>query len=77
MKENRLHELKFARQKSAYFYLSAAGTVFAPEMSDARIWWAINGVLTTVVDDFFDVGGSREELENLISLVEMYNPLHP
>lgn len=77
MKENRLHELKFARQKSAYFYLSAAGTVFDPEMSDARIWWAINGVLTTVVDDFFDVGGSREELENLISLVEMYNPLHP
>ncbi|EEE61665.1 hypothetical protein OsJ_16125 [Oryza sativa Japonica Group] len=39
VKENRLHELKFARQKSAYFYLSAAGTVFDPEMSDARIWW--------------------------------------
>uniref|UniRef100_A0A0D3G080 Ent-kaurene synthase n=1 Tax=Oryza barthii TaxID=65489 RepID=A0A0D3G080_9ORYZ len=76
VKENRLHELKFARQKSAYFYLSAAGTVFDPEMSDARIWWAINGVLTTVVDDFFDVGGSREELENLISLVEMWDEHH-
>jgi ent-kaurene synthase len=32
-------------------------------------------VLTTVVDDFFDVGGSKEELENLISLVEKYNNL--
>uniref|UniRef100_A0A0D9W9B9 Terpene synthase metal-binding domain-containing protein n=1 Tax=Leersia perrieri TaxID=77586 RepID=A0A0D9W9B9_9ORYZ len=73
VKENRLHELKFARQKLAYFYLSAAGTIFDPEMSDARIWWAINGVLTTVVDDFFDVGGSTEELENLISLVEMWD----
>uniref|UniRef100_J3M1B1 Terpene synthase metal-binding domain-containing protein n=1 Tax=Oryza brachyantha TaxID=4533 RepID=J3M1B1_ORYBR len=73
VKENRLHKLKFARQKSAYFYLSAAGTIFDPEMSDPRIWWAINGVLTTVVDDFFDVGGSREELENLISLVEMWD----
>uniref|UniRef100_A0A0E0KV28 Uncharacterized protein n=1 Tax=Oryza punctata TaxID=4537 RepID=A0A0E0KV28_ORYPU len=76
VKENRLHDLKFARQKSAYFYLSGAGTIFDPEMSDARIWWAINGVLTTVVDDFFDVGGSREELENLISLVKMWDKHH-
>jgi ent-kaurene synthase len=32
--------------------------------------WAKNAVLTTVVDDFFDIGGSKEELENLIALVE-------
>ncbi|KAL5216888.1 hypothetical protein ABZP36_008289 [Zizania latifolia] len=76
VKENGLHKLQFARQKSAYFYLSAAGTVFDPELSDARITWTINGVLTTVVDDFFDVGGSREELENLISLVEMWDEHH-
>ncbi|WOL15862.1 Terpene synthase, metal-binding domain-containing protein [Canna indica] len=31
-------------------------------MSDARISWAKNGILITVVDDFFDVGGSREDL---------------
>ncbi|KAG8043418.1 hypothetical protein GUJ93_ZPchr0458g22360 [Zizania palustris] len=76
VKDNGLHKLQFARQKSAYFYLSAAGTVFDPELSEARVAWAINGVLTTVVDDFFDVEGSREELENLISLVEMWDEHH-
>jgi acyclic sesquiterpene synthase len=74
VKECKLDQLPFARQKLAYFYLSAAGTMFPPELSDARILWAKNGVLTTVVDDFFDVGGSKEELENLVTLVEMYGP---
>lgn len=68
--------MQFARQKLVYFYLSAAGTIFPPEQSDVRMFWALNGALTTVVDDFFDVGGSKEELENLVNLVEMYDPLH-
>ncbi|RLM65650.1 acyclic sesquiterpene synthase-like isoform X2 [Panicum miliaceum] len=76
VKESRLDQLPFARQKLAYFYLSAAGTIFTPELSDARILWAKNGVLTTVVDDFFDVGGSIEELENLVTLVEMWDEHH-
>ena len=70
VKESRLDQLPFARQKLAYFYLSAAGTMFSLELSDTRIFWAMNGVLTTVVDDFFDVGGSKQELENLTALVE-------
>lgn len=72
VKERRLDQLPFARQKLAYFHLSAAGTIFPQELSDARISWVKNGVLITVVDDFFDMGGSQEELENLIALVEMY-----
>lgn len=72
VKEYRLDKLKFARQKQAYCYFSGAATFFSPELSDARISWAKNGVLTTVVDDFFDVGGSVEELVNLIQLVEKY-----
>ncbi|OEL36665.1 Acyclic sesquiterpene synthase [Dichanthelium oligosanthes] len=76
VKESRLDQLPFARQKLAYFYLSAAGTIFTPELSDARILWAKNGVLTTIVDDFFDVGGSKEELENLVTLVEMWDEHH-
>lgn len=68
-----MDQLEFARQKLAYCYFSTAATLFPPEMSDARISWAKNSVLTTVVDDFFDVGGSREELLNLIMLVEMYD----
>ncbi|CAN6689101.1 unnamed protein product [Malus baccata var. baccata] len=73
VEEYRLDKLKFARQKQAYCYFSAAATLFPPELSDARISWAKNGVLTTVVDDFFDVGGSEEELINLIQLVEKWD----
>ncbi|GLU05094.1 hypothetical protein SLE2022_222130 [Rubroshorea leprosula] len=73
VKEKRLDKLKFARQKLAYCYFSAAATLCSPELSDARVSWAKNGVLTTVVDDFFDVGGSEVELVNLIQLVEMHD----
>ncbi|XP_038888073.1 ent-kaur-16-ene synthase, chloroplastic isoform X2 [Benincasa hispida] len=71
--ENKLDKLKFARQKLAYCYFSAAATLTSPELCDARLSWAKNGVLTTVVDDFFDVGGSEEELLNLIQLVEKWD----
>ncbi|XP_009106668.1 ent-kaur-16-ene synthase, chloroplastic isoform X1 [Brassica rapa] len=71
--ENRLQELKFARQKLAYCYFSGAATLFSPELSDARISWAKGGVLTTVIDDFFDVGASKEEMENFIHLVEQWD----
>lgn len=73
--ENRLDKLNFARQKLAYCYFSSAATLFSPELSDARISWAKNGVLTTVVDDFFDVGSSEEEQLQLIQLVEEYIPI--
>ena len=73
--ERRLDTLKFARQKLAYCYFSCAATIFSPELSDARISWAKSGVLTTVVDDFFDVGGSEEEQVDLIQLVEKYIPI--
>nr|AKP96362.1 ent-kaurene synthase [Grindelia hirsutula] len=71
--ENRLNQLKFARQKTAYCYFSVAATLSSPELSDARISWAKNAILTTVVDDFFDVGGSMDELANLIQCVEKWN----
>ncbi|RDY07072.1 hypothetical protein CR513_08859, partial [Mucuna pruriens] len=71
--ESRLDTLKFARQKLAYCYFSGAATLFSPELSDARISWAKNGVLTTVVDDFYDVGASLEEQVDLIQLVEKWD----
>ncbi|XP_015692219.1 ent-kaur-16-ene synthase, chloroplastic isoform X2 [Oryza brachyantha] len=76
VKDEKLDQLPFARQKLTYCYLSAAATIFPPELSDARIAWAKNGVLTTVVDDFFDLGGSKEELENLVDLVEKWDGHH-
>uniref|UniRef100_A0A0D9W9C0 Uncharacterized protein n=1 Tax=Leersia perrieri TaxID=77586 RepID=A0A0D9W9C0_9ORYZ len=76
VKEKKLDQLPFARQKLTYCYLSASAAIFPPELSEARIAWAKNGVLTTVVDDFFDLGGSKEELENLIALVERWDGHH-
>ncbi|QHN97033.1 ent-kaurene synthase-like 1 isoform X2 [Arachis hypogaea] len=71
--ESKLDKLEFARQKLAYCYFSAAANLFAPELSDARISWAKNGVLTTVVDDFYDVGSTEEEQVNLIQLMEEWD----
>ncbi|KAK3220893.1 hypothetical protein Dsin_014863 [Dipteronia sinensis] len=71
--EKRLDKLKYARQKMAYCYFSVAATLIFPELSHAREFWAKNGVLITVVDDFFDVGGSEEELVNLVQLIEEWN----
>ncbi|KAM4070765.1 hypothetical protein ACB094_11G008700 [Castanea mollissima] len=68
--KSRLDKLRFARQKQAYCYFSGAATFFSPELSDARMSWAKSMVLATVVDDFFDIGGSEEELVNLIQLVK-------
>ncbi|KAM0922160.1 hypothetical protein ACQ4PT_006384 [Festuca glaucescens] len=73
VKGNRLDQLRFARQRQTYCYLSAVATIFPPELSDTRISWVKNAILTTIVDDFFDIGGSKEELENLITLVEMWD----
>ncbi|ONM14042.1 kaurene synthase2 [Zea mays] len=73
VKECRLDQLPFVRQNLAYFLLSAAGCMYSPELSEARTLCAKNGALITVVDDFFDVGGSKEELENLVMLVELWD----
>ncbi|KAK9131608.1 hypothetical protein Scep_011136 [Stephania cephalantha] len=68
--KNRLDQLEFARQKLSYSYFSIASTIFPPELSDARMSWTKNTVLTTIVDDFFDFGGSQKELADLVSVFE-------
>lgn len=49
-----------------------ASTVFPPELSDARIASIQNTLLTVAVDDFFDGGGSAEEQDNFVALIEKY-----
>lgn len=51
-----------------------AALMYAPELSEARILCTKNCMLATAVDDLFDVGGSREEMENLVRLIDMYAP---
>ncbi|CAI0474039.1 unnamed protein product, partial [Linum tenue] len=73
VKDYRIEELKFARQKVAYGFFAAAAILFSPEHAEARSSWAKNTVLVTLVDDLFDVGGSEEELLNLIDLVKAWH----
>ncbi|KAM0917851.1 hypothetical protein ACQ4PT_009267 [Festuca glaucescens] len=51
LKENRLDQLQFARQRLSYCYLSAASTIFTSELSNARISWSKSAMLTAVVND--------------------------
>ncbi|KAF5184202.1 Ent-kaur-16-ene synthase protein [Thalictrum thalictroides] len=64
-----IEHYQWFKESKTYIYFSGASILFTPEQSDARISWTKNAVLATVVDDFFDVGGCREELENLFELV--------
>ncbi|KAK6930388.1 Terpene synthase, metal-binding domain, partial [Dillenia turbinata] len=68
-REFRLDRLKYTRRKVVACALSAAATLFSPELSDVRISWIKHAVLAYVVDDFFDVGSSQQEQENLIHLL--------
>jgi ent-kaurene synthase len=52
-----------------------ASNVFPSELYDASIAWIQNSILTAVVDDFFECGGSPKELRNFITLIEKYHIL--
>uniref|UniRef100_A0A2C9VM42 Uncharacterized protein n=1 Tax=Manihot esculenta TaxID=3983 RepID=A0A2C9VM42_MANES len=73
VKEYNFEKLEFARQKIAYAYFAVAAVLPHPDLSDARIAWAKNSVLTTVVDDFFDFGGSMEEIQNFMELIRRWD----
>ncbi|XP_057822889.2 copalyl diphosphate synthase 1 isoform X2 [Cryptomeria japonica] len=72
--DSKFGDLHYARQKLVYCYFSVASTLFSPEMSAARIVWTKNAVLTTVIDDFYDVGGSTEELQCFLEAVKRWDP---
>uniref|UniRef100_A0A0D9X6J6 Uncharacterized protein n=1 Tax=Leersia perrieri TaxID=77586 RepID=A0A0D9X6J6_9ORYZ len=71
--EVRLDKLKFARVMPLHTLFSAAATMFPAELSEARIAWSQNSLLTTVADDLLDSGGSREEMENFIALIDKWD----
>jgi len=70
VKEMRLEELEFARVMPLVCLLPPASTMFPSELSEARLAYAMENILVTVVDDMFDVGGSKEELDNFITLID-------
>nr|AOG18230.1 diterpene synthase [Taiwania cryptomerioides] len=70
----KLGDLPFARQKLVFAYFTAASTLFSPEMSAVRIVWTKNLLLTLVIDDFYDAGGSIEELQCFLEAVKRWDP---
>ncbi|CAL1368071.1 unnamed protein product [Linum trigynum] len=56
-----------------YCYFSAAATYYDPELSDARISWAKHSLLTSLIDDFYDIFGTAEEHLNLLELFERWD----
>ncbi|GKE14044.1 Ent-kaur-16-ene synthase, chloroplastic-like protein [Tanacetum coccineum] len=74
MVENRFDQLKFVRPGiTAQLYIAAVLTLPSPELLDARISYAKSCIFAVVFDDFFDAGGSLDELVNLIHCVEKWN----
>ncbi|XP_050232952.1 ent-kaur-16-ene synthase, chloroplastic-like [Mercurialis annua] len=68
----RFEELNFARLMLLNCYYTNSAVLVAPELAHARVSITKNCVLATVVDDFFDIAGSKEELENLVQLVQRW-----
>ncbi|WVZ74936.1 hypothetical protein U9M48_023050 [Paspalum notatum var. saurae] len=71
-KEVGLDQLKFVRVMRWDVFVYLASMVFPPELYDAAVAWIRCVILTIVVDDFFDYGGSAEELKNFVSIIEKW-----
>ncbi|KAH9321137.1 hypothetical protein KI387_015776, partial [Taxus chinensis] len=72
--EAKFGDLHFARQKLVYCYFSVASTLFSPEMSAVRMVWTKNSALITLIDYFYDVEGSMEELQVFVEAVKRWDP---
>jgi hypothetical protein len=68
-----IDQLEFARVMPSDLFIFMAAAVFPAESYNASIAWTQNSILTTVVDDLFDGGGSIDELRNLVALIEEYD----
>ncbi|KAI4323262.1 hypothetical protein L6164_022882 [Bauhinia variegata] len=71
--EYRIDKLGSPKNKMIYSYLTAASKIVLPELSDARLSWVKNGCLTIVVDDFFDLWASEDDMTKIMQLLEKWN----
>ncbi|KAH0644057.1 hypothetical protein KY289_035031 [Solanum tuberosum] len=69
----RLDQLGLSEQFIYTTYLMSIAVVSDPEFSDARLMYAKYGMLLTIVDDLFDGFTSKDELLNIIELVERWD----
>ncbi|KAK2967945.1 hypothetical protein RJ640_026372 [Escallonia rubra] len=73
VKDTRMDQLGLDWHVLYSSHFMVASVHFAPEFSDARIGWSKISVIATIVDDMFDIDGTREELLNIIELVEKWD----
>ncbi|CAN1297574.1 Ent-kaur-16-ene synthase, chloroplastic [Linum perenne] len=73
LKVYKLDDMRLAKVKMGYCYFSAAATYFDPELSHARISWAKHSLLTSLIDDFYDIFGTAEEHVNLLEHFERWD----
>ncbi|KAJ8459313.1 hypothetical protein OPV22_032239 [Ensete ventricosum] len=71
-KDSGLSSMGFGREKTAYCYFLIATAVTLPLQSDLRKVVARCAILVTVIDDFFDEKGSKDELESLTKAVQRW-----
>ncbi|KAM7465911.1 hypothetical protein LguiB_013473 [Lonicera macranthoides] len=58
------------RNDKCFHYLQSLLKTYGNAEADARAAWTKASFIGTIIDDLFDVDGSREELLNIIELVE-------
>ncbi|KAJ4703420.1 Terpene synthase [Melia azedarach] len=72
-KDNGLTDMGFGREKTTYCYFAVSSSISLPHDSYVRLLVAKSGIIITVADDFFDEGGSLNELKSLTGAVKRWD----
>ncbi|XP_058095948.1 (E,E)-geranyllinalool synthase-like isoform X1 [Magnolia sinica] len=73
VRDSGISSLGFGRDKTTYCYFAVATNAYDTQMRAVRITSTKNGILLTIIDDFFDEYGSMDELRCFTDAVERWN----
>ncbi|KAK2979466.1 hypothetical protein RJ640_026364 [Escallonia rubra] len=73
VKDTRMDQLGFDWHILYSSHFVVASVHFSPELADARMAWSKISIIGTILDDMFDIDGTRQELLNIIELVEKWD----
>nr|QMW48846.1 terpene synthase 5 [Cananga odorata] len=73
VKDHGLCSLGFGREKTSYIYFAVATTMYPTYMSGVRMTAAKNGLLLTIIDDFFDCCAALDELKIFTDAIERWD----
>ncbi|KAL5989330.1 hypothetical protein ACLOJK_010220 [Asimina triloba] len=69
-KDHGICSLGFGREKTTYCYFAVATTMYHTHMTEVRMTAAKNGLLLTIIDDFFDCYATLDELTIFTDAIE-------